>query len=34
MALFVFSLHAKEQTGQTVDSGSFGVFVNGQRVIT
>lgn len=34
MALFVFSLHAKEQTGQTVDSGSFGVFVNGQRVVT
>jgi hypothetical protein len=25
---------AKEQSGQTVDSGSFGVFVNGQRVAT
>lgn len=25
---------AKEQSGQTVDSGSFGIFVNGQRVAT
>lgn len=32
--IFAFCLHAKEQTGQTVDSGSFGIFVNGQRVVT
>ena len=31
---FAFALQAKEQSGQTVDSGSFGIFVNGQRVVT
>jgi hypothetical protein len=30
----VVPLAAKEQGGQTVDSGTFGVFVNGQRVAT
>jgi hypothetical protein len=34
LALAVAALGAKEPSGQTVDAGSFGVFVNGQRVAT
>jgi len=34
MLISAFVLHAKEQGGQTVDAGSFGIFVNGQRVVT